>query len=100
MADDRSATARGSRMKAVTIRGEPGLFAGLLDIAGLDIDHAQSADVAGQHILLAYASDEAIEAMRDLGLTVEVTATEADEQAELAQLFDVGGPDVTDIDIG
>lgn len=74
-------------MKSVVIRGPGTLFPQLLAISGLDLDHAQAADIGDQHILSAYATDEAIDAMRLLGLTVEIKATEADEQARLAQFL-------------
>ncbi|HZD37586.1 MAG TPA: hypothetical protein VE664_02990 [Actinomycetes bacterium] len=86
-------------MKSVVIRGPGDRFQQLASVSGLNVDHAQAADVAGEHILTAYATDDAIAVVRALGLTVDVQETEDDQRARLAQLVQEGGTDVTEIDI-
>ena len=86
-------------MKEVVIRGPADRFQQLGSVSGLNVDHAQAADFAGEHILIAYATDDAIAAVRTLGLTVDVQETEDDQRARLAQLIQEGGTDVTEIDI-
>lgn len=86
-------------MHAVVIIGPAGLFPQLLGISGLDLDHGQAADVAGDHILAVSATDDAIAAIRALGLTVDVQASEEDQRTLLAQVLQEGGPNVNDIDV-
>lgn len=82
------------------IIGPPALFPQIATVQGLRVDHGSwGDDGAGQHVLLADATDEAIAEIEAVGLTVEVQATEEQQNLQLAQLLEEGGPDVTDIDI-
>jgi hypothetical protein len=84
-------------VKEVVIRGPAGLFPQLLDIKGIAIDHARAGDDGSDHVLLTEATDDAIAAIEAVGLDVEVRATEAQQNALLAQILDEGGTDVTGI---
>jgi hypothetical protein len=84
----------------VVIVGPPELFAQLPSVPGVRVDHpSYGEDAAGQHVLLAEATDDAIPAIEALGLTVEVQATLEEQNALIAQIIEEEGTDVTDIDI-
>lgn len=87
-------------MNRVVIVGAPALFAQLGEVSGFVVDHpTYGTDAAGQHVLTADATDEAILEIEALGLTVDVLATEEQQDALIARLIEEGGTDVTDIDI-
>lgn len=87
-------------MKDVLIRGPAASFPQLVGIDGLALDHARSGQDGADHLLATEATDDAIAAIGALaGLTVEVVATEAEQNALMAQIFQEGGSDVTSINI-
>ena len=84
-------------VKEVVIRGPAALFSELLGIDGLALDHARAGEDGADHVLATDATDDAIAAIEALGLSVEVVADEAQQNALLAQRIAEGGTDVTDI---
>jgi alkanesulfonate monooxygenase SsuD/methylene tetrahydromethanopterin reductase-like flavin-dependent oxidoreductase (luciferase family) len=85
-------------VKEVVIVGPPELFPQIATVQGLRVDHGRwGDDGAGRHVLAAEATDEAIAEIEGVGLTVEVQSTEEEQNLELAQLLEEGGPDVTEI---
>jgi hypothetical protein len=86
-------------MNAVTIRGPQAQFPQLADVEGLSVDHGMVGIDGADQILAAYATDEAVAAIRALGFTVNVDATPDQQSQLLAQVLQDGGPDVTSIDV-
>jgi hypothetical protein len=84
---------------AVVIIGPADLFPRVGGVTGLDVDHGQAGDVGEVHILGAHATDDAIAAIRALGLTVEVQTSEDDQRALLAQVLADAGPNANEIDV-
>jgi hypothetical protein len=70
-------------MNRIRIRGPSAQFEQLLGVDGLDFDNASAADDGAEHLVTVYATDDAVTAIRALGLTVDVLAT----SAELDQAF-------------
>jgi hypothetical protein len=86
-------------VNAVRIRGPRALFAGILGTPGLSLEGGSAGDDGDTHFLAAYATDDAIAAIRAAGLTVDIDATLAQQRTLLAQIRQQEGSDVTDIDI-
>jgi hypothetical protein len=86
-------------MNAVTIRGPQADFPQLAEVDGLSVDHGAVGVDGADQILSAYATDEAVTAIRALGFTVDVDATPEQQNELLAQVLQEGGPDVSDIAI-
>lgn len=86
-------------MNAVVIRGPRALFAEIASVPGLSLEGGTAGDDGDTHFLAAYATDDAVAAIRAAGLTVDIEATEEQQRARIAQIRQEGGSDVTDIDI-